>query len=636
MIQDKKHLIIIAGLTLSLSACQGGPSPTSPSDSQPSTSVSTLPVASPLPIFPGGEPTVAPSVSPSTAPTAVPTSTPSVSPTAAPTPAPSLPPNAIPSLAPQPLETPLPGVLPGLPAEVVDLRENFFKNYGINPFVEASSDPVSTFAADVDTASFTIARSYINNRRQLPPPDSVRTEEYLNYFNYQYPQPLNGAFAIQTDIAPSYFGDDSSKLLRIGLQGREVLARNRKAARLTFVIDVSGSMNRENRLGLAKQSIKLLLDQLKESDQVGIVVFGTEARVLLGHTPVSSRSIIEGAIEQLRPEGSTHTEAGLKLGYAQARQAFLAGAINRVMLVSDGVANVGAKGPEEILAQIRIEKEQGITLTTLGFGLEGFNDALMEQLANQGDGNFAYIDTLEQAKRVLVEQLTNTLQVIAKDVKIQVNFNPELVEQYRLLGYENRDIADDDFTNDAVDAGEVGSNHSVTALYEVRFKPDQQSGEVAQVKVRYQDIDDKNQIKEISKLVFASEVVSFSNASASLKLATVAAEFAEILRGSVFAEGSSLAEVLSLAQEVQQSNPSQDIQELVSLLQQANHLKNPTPGSSLGSLVTQSQNPKKLPQWQPYLIQQLGGLRAPSPSPSPSAQPMRQSGVFDKPDAVSR
>ncbi len=607
MAKERISLLIAAGLALSLSACTSSPSLVSQGNpQQPSVSATATPAASGIPLA-----SPSPTVTPTTAPTAEPSAVPSASPSA---------PATVPSLAPVPSATPVPGILPSPVTEIVDLRENFFKNYGINPFVETSSDPVSTFAADVDTASFTIARSYINNQKQLPPQDSVRTEEYLNYFNYQYPQPLNGAFAIQADIAPSFFGDPSSKLLRVGLQGREVLARNRKAARLTFVIDVSGSMNRENRLGLAKQSIKLLLDQLKDSDQVGIVVFGTDARVLLGHTPVSSRNIIEGAIEQLRPEGSTHTEAGLKLGYAQAKQAFQTGAINRVILVSDGVANVGAKGPEDILAQIRAEKEQGITLTTLGFGLEGFNDTLMEQLANQGDGNFAYIDSLDQAKRVLVQQLTSTLQVIAKDVKIQVNFNPELVEQYRLMGYENRDLADDDFTNDAVDAGEVGSNHSVTALYEVRFKPEVQSGEVAQIKVRYQDIDDNNQIKEISKQVFASEVVSFQNASASFKLATAAAEFAEILRASVFAEGSSLAEVLSLAREVQQSTPSQDIQDLVSLLQQANNLKNPGSGSSVGDLVTQSQNPKQLPEWQNYLVKQLGGLSSNPASSKTSAQ----------------
>lgn len=542
--------------------------------------------------------------SPSASPSALPSADPSAIATPAPsgTPAPSALPTLSPSSGPQPTATPSPN---NLQPAITDYRQNFFINYGVNPFVEAATDPLSTFAADVDTGSYSLTRAYLN-QGLLPPEAAVRTEEFINSFNYQYNQPLNGTFAIHTDLAPSYFGDPSSKLLRVGIQGKEVLDHNRKQAILTVVIDVSGSMNRENRLELAKASLKLLLSQLRPSDQVGVVVYGTEARVLIGHTPVSSRALIEGALEQLRPEGSTNAEAGLSLAYTEAERALRLGAINRVILVSDGVANVGAKGPEEILTRIKGATSKGITLTTLGFGLQGFNDVLMEQLANQGDGNYAYIDSLEQARKLLVEQLTSTLQVIAKDVKIQLEFNPELVDQYRLLGYENRDVADDDFRNDAVDAGEVGSNHAVTALYEVRFKPEARPGRVGTLRIRYQDAEDQ-MTKELAEEINSSNLVAFSNASPSFKLATAVAEFAEVLRGSVFAEGSKLSNVLSLAREAQQKNPDPQLAELVSVLEKAQNLYQPGEASSVTSLVNQSQNPKQLPQWQQFLLKQLGG-----------------------------
>lgn len=581
-----------------LAAC--GPAPTTPT---PSPSASALPSDFP---FPSATPTAAPSAMPTGI--ATPTPAPSASATASPMPSASA--SAMPSTAPSTSASPVPSPSAGPvgPDQVTrDSRQNFFTNYGVNPFVEAATDPFSTFAADVDTASYTLARGYLNTN-QLPPQSSVRTEEYLNYFNYHYGQPLTGAFAIHTDLIPSYFGEADTKMLRVGIQGKEVLEKDRQDAVLTFVIDVSGSMNQDNRLELVKRSLRLLVDQLRPTDKIGIVIYGTEARRVLPHTSVSDKNAILSAIDSLRPEGSTNVEKGLTLAYQEASTVLRPGQINRVILCSDGVANVGETGPEAILSKIKQNSEAGITLTTLGFGMGEYNDTLMEQLANQGDGSYAYIDTFEEAQRVLVTQLTSTLQIIAKDVKIQVAFNPELVDQYRLLGYENRDVADDDFRNDTVDAGEVGANHSVTALYEVRFKPEASTGEVAKVYLRYADVADANRVKELNKAVQASDLKAFSNADGSLRLAVSVAEFAEILRGSIFAREGKLSQVVELARTAQNAYPSDTlISEFSTLAQRAAALQQPTTVKSLDAILAESKNDKNLPAWQNFLLKQLGG-----------------------------
>lgn len=561
------------------------------------------------PASPSAMPSLSPTTAPSEAPTTEPATAPTAAPSTSPTSAPSSPPSASSapevSASPQASGTPAPSASPA--GEVQALRDNFFKNYGINPFVEAATDPLSTFAVDVDTASYTVTRNYLNNNL-LPPAAAVRTEEFLNYFDYHYPQPLNSKFAIHTDLVPAYFGDTGGKLMRVGVQGLEVLEKDRKNVDLTFVIDVSGSMNQLNRLELVKESLRILLNRLKATDRIGLVVYGTDARTVLPHTAANERVRIMAAIDSLRPEGSTNVEAGLRLGYAEASAMMRPGAVNRVILCSDGVANVGATGPEAILSTIKASSENGITLTTLGFGMGEYNDTLMEQLANQGDGNYAYIDSLDEAQKLLDEQLISTLQVIAKDVKIQVAFNPQLVDQYRLLGYENRDIADDDFRDDTVDAGEVGSNHSVTALYEVRFKPDAQEGDVASITVRYKDVDDAERVKELARTVRATDLVAFSSAPGSLRLATSVAEFAEILRNSIFAQGSQLSAVAELAATAQKAYPDDTrIQEFVTLAQKAAELQRPPSVQSLDNIVSNSQNPNQLTSWKSFLIKQLGG-----------------------------
>lgn len=418
-----------------------------------------------------------------------------------------------------------------------------FRDYGVNPFVDTSEDRLSTFAVDVDTASYTLMRNYLN-QGLLPPPEAVRVEEFVNYFDQDYAAPPNSAFAVFADGAPAlFYRDGSTHLIRIGLQGRQVNDWARQPAALTFVIDVSGSMNRENRLGLVKQSLQLLVDNLRPSDTVAIVVYGSEARLVLPPTSAEDRTAILSAIYALRPEGSTNAEAGLLLGYDVALRGFLPGGINRIILCSDGVANVGNTGPEAILAQVRDYARRNIQLTTVGFGMGNFNDVLMEQLANQGNGFYAYVDDLDEARRVFVEDLTSTLQVIALDAKVQVDFNPDTVSYYRLLGYENRALADQDFRNDEVDAGEIGAGHTVTALYALVLHPGAQ-GRLATVSVRWQDPATR-QVNEINGNINTWDLADdFRQASARYQLSVLAAHYAEILRASPWAAHLRLADLL--------------------------------------------------------------------------------------------
>ena len=332
-------------------------------------------------------------------------------------------------------------------------HDMFFKGSGTNPFIDTEDDHLSTFAMDVDTGSYSITRRYLTDG-YLPPPEAVRVEEFVNTFDYNYDPPTEDAFAIHIDGAPSKFGEGKRlQLLRIGLQGRVIPAEHRKDAILTFVIDVSGSMQKENRLGLVKKALTLLVDQLRPTDKVGIVVYGSRGKLVLPHTGIEQRSEILAAINSLAPNGSTNAEEGLRIGYDLAWRNASVNHINRVILCSDGVANVGNTGPDTILKEIRTYVNKGITLSTVGFGMGNYNDVLMEQLADTGDGSYAYVDTLTEAKRIFVENLTGTLQLIAKDAKIQVDFNSEVVSRFRLLGYENRRLDHEQFRDDTVDAG---------------------------------------------------------------------------------------------------------------------------------------------------------------------------------------
>jgi Ca-activated chloride channel family protein len=420
----------------------------------------------------------------------------------------------------------------------------FFKNYGTNPFVDADEDRFSTFGVDVDTASYTVVRRYLKDGH-LPPEKAVRVEEFVNAFDYGYKRPSRSAFMINIEGSSSPFRE-KTKLLRIGLQGREVRPERRKDAVLTFVIDVSGSMAEENRLDLVKRSLRILVNRMGWGDRIAIVVYGSRAWTVLPHTSAEDRWSILEALEALAPEGATNAEEGLVLGYSLAERGYRRGAINRVILCSDGVANVGRTGAESILERIRGYSRRGITLTALGFGMGNYNDVLLEQLGDKGDGHYAYIDEIEEARRIFGEGITGTLQVIARDVKVQVEFDPRQVRSYRLLGYENRDVEDEKFRDDTVDGGEVGAGHSVTALYEVKLWPGRQ-GRLAAVRVRYKDPQGEN-VMEVAAPLFTTDLApAFGHTTPEFQLAATVALFAEVLRKSHWAQGHTLEAVHRMA-----------------------------------------------------------------------------------------
>ena len=450
----------------------------------------------------------------------------------------------------------------------------FFKHYGVNPFIDTEDDRFSTFAMDVDTTSYAVARRFIMDGF-LPEPEAVRVKEFVNYFNHGYEPPEDGAFAIHVEGSPSPFGGPNHLLMRVGLKGKTIPADERKDASLIFVIDVSGSMDRGDRLGLVKQSLELLVGQLRPADRVGIVIYGSRGQVLLEPTRGTDTETIMGAIQALRSGGSTNAAEGLELGYRMAEGELRPDRITRVMLLSDGVANVGDTGPESILKLIKNQVEEGVTLSTVGFGMGNYNDILMEQLANDGNGAYSYVDTLKEARRVFVENLTGTLQVIALDSKVQVDFNPDVVSRYRLLGYENRRVDDADFRNDQVDAGEVGAGHSVTALYEIKLHPEAQ-GELANVFIRYEDPDSREVI-ELSRAFNTEQLAaSFEQSAPTFRLAAVVAELAEILRESYWALDGSLETLAQTAADVQRLFPEDaDVAELVHLIKQASALTSP-------------------------------------------------------------
>jgi Ca-activated chloride channel family protein len=471
---------------------------------------------------------------------------------------------------------PAPTATPGgqQPPNGQSAGDMFFQNYGVNPSVDTEEDHLSTFALDVDTGSYTVARRYVNDG-SLPPKDAIRVEEFVNYFEQDYPNPPeHQAFGINIDGAGTPFGlNEHYQMLRVGLQGYAVPPELRKDVSLTFVIDVSGSMDIENRLGLVKQALELLVRQLGSRDRVAIVVFGTEAHLVLEPTSGADKRTILGAIRSLHAEGVTNAADGLRLGYRVASRAYNPEAVNRVILCSDGVANVGATGAGSIWESIeRYAKDGGITLATIGFGMGNYNDVLMEQLADHGDGFYAYVDTLAEARRLFVQNLTGTLQVIAKDAKVQVDFNPDVVARYRLVGYENRAVADEQFRDNSVDAGEIGAGHSATALYEIKLRPEAR-GRVATVYMRWED-PDTGQVVELSRDYRSDQIAErFEDASPRFQMAVLVAEYAEILRGSYWAHKNNAGDVLVEARRVGDLLPEdEDVSEFIDLVRQANRL----------------------------------------------------------------
>ncbi|MCB2381897.1 VWA domain-containing protein [Shewanella sp. SR1] len=351
----------------------------------------------------------------------------------------------------------------------IPLAQNKFEQQVQNGIMVAGEIPVSTFSIDVDTGSYATLRRMLREGR-LPEKGTVRVEEMLNYFAYDYPLPAKNAapFSVTTELAPSPY-NDNMMLLRIGLKGYDLPKSQLGASNLVFLLDVSGSMASADKLPLLQTALKLLTAQLSAQDKVSIVVYAGAAGVVLDGASGNDTQTLTYALEQLSAGGSTNGGQGITQAYQLAKKHFIPNGINRVILATDGDFNVGVTDFDDLIALIEKEKDHGIGLTTLGFGLGNYNDQLMEQLADKGNGNYAYIDTLNEARKVLVDELSSTLFTIAKDVKVQVEFNPALVSEYRLIGYENRALAREDFNNDKVDAGEIGAGHTVTALYELRY-----------------------------------------------------------------------------------------------------------------------------------------------------------------------
>lgn len=356
-----------------------------------------------------------------------------------------------------------PGIMPPMPHQPAAGER--YENYQGNGVCLVSEEPVSTFSIDVDTGSYSNVRRFLNHG-QMPPADAVRVEEMINYFSYGYDTPADPEqpFNVTTEVAPSPF-NAGRHLLMVGLKGYEV--SERLPANFVFLIDVSGSMQAPSKLGLVKSSLRMLTRHLGADDRIGIVTYAGNAGVVLEPVAGDKKPEIEAAIDELAAGGSTYGQGGLIEAYRLARNNFTEGNINRVILLTDGDFNVGISSVEALKDFISQQRDSGIGLTALGFGMGNYNDTMLEQLADVGNGNYAYIDNLNEAKRVLVDQASSTFQTIASDVKIQVEFNPRVVAEYRLVGYENRLLAREDFNNDRVDAGEIGAGHTVTAIYEI-------------------------------------------------------------------------------------------------------------------------------------------------------------------------
>jgi Ca-activated chloride channel family protein len=446
---------------------------------------------------------------------------------------------------------------------IAPVANNAFVDHGTNPVHKVADERLSTFAIDVDTASYTYGRRSLREG-QLPPRESVRVEEWVNYFGYDYPAPKGSdPFAVALEAAPSPFAK-GKHLLRIGIQGKKVENAARKPARLTFLVDTSGSMQGPDRLGLVQQSLRMLVDNLNPTDSVAICTYAGSVREVLAPTGIEDKAKIHEAIAALTAGGGTAMGSGLELAYKLASANFIDGGVNRIIVCSDGDANVGRTSQQEIQATIKSYVEKGITLSTTGFGTGNYKDALMEALADKGNGNYSYIDSLQQAKRVFVEQLAGTLEVIAKDVKVQVEFDPKSVASYRLVGYENRKLENQDFRNDKVDAGEIGAGHRVTALYELTLA-DAPSGPLATVRVRHKAPDAKAEdaAKESAFAIATGELEDRAqDGSADFRFAAAVAGFAEILRGSPEAKSWTIAQVVEIASG---SATSSEREELIAL-----------------------------------------------------------------------
>lgn len=475
-------------------------------------------------------------------------------------------------------------------APVPGMNTESYSRIDDNPFLEAKQNPLSTFSIDVDTASYSNVRRMLANG-QRPPKDAVRIEELVNYFPYRYPAPQGDSpFAVHAETLPCPWSP-THRLVKLGLKGRELTTTSRPPANLVFLLDVSGSMDDPHKLPLLKKALQLLVAQLREDDRVAIAVYAGASGLALPSTSGANRQRILSALDELGAGGSTNGAAGIQLAYRTAQENFLEGGINRVILATDGDFNVGTSSEGELTRLVEEKAKSGVALTVLGLGMGNYKDSMLEKLADKGNGNYAYLDTLQEARKVLVEQASGTLVTIAKDVKLQVEFNPAHVQAYRLIGYENRLLRSEDFNDDKKDAGELGAGHTVTALYEVvpvgervelptvdalRYQapahPERSRGtleggdELMTVKLRY-----KHPVGETSRLLSFPVVEGTRPPSPDARFAAAVAEFGLLLRDSPHKGRASWGEVLELATSSAGDDPYR--REFLQLVKQASALR---------------------------------------------------------------
>ena len=454
------------------------------------------------------------------------------------------------------------------PAPMVQYNDMDGENYGdllVNTVTRVTEQPVSTFSIDVDTGAYSNVRRVLNSG-QLPPGEAVRVEELINYFDYAYDDQRlkDRPFSLTTEVGPSPW-NSGKHLIHIGIKGMDMAATELPPSNLVFLVDVSGSMNSAEKLGLLRNSLKLLTDQMDAEDRISIVVYAGASGVVLEPTPGNDRVSIHHALNSLTAGGSTNGGAGIQLAYQLAQQAFIKNGINRVVLATDCDFNIGTTNFDALIDLVETRRRGGVALTTLGFGRGNYNDHLMEQLADAGNGNHAYIDTLNEAQKVLVDEISSTLNTIASDVKIQVEFNPAVVAEYRLIGYENRALNREDFNNDKVDAGEIGAGHTVTAIYEVSLaggghqtveplrygvKENTDSSfvdELALLRLRYKAAHDQSS-RLIEEPILVGEIApQLSDTSNRFRFSAAVAAFGQQLRGGKWLHQFDYDDVLNLA-----------------------------------------------------------------------------------------
>ncbi len=464
-----------------------------------------------------------------------------------------------------PAPGPVPDIAPGGSRQVTDFNTESYDQIVDNPFMEVTQNPLSTFSIDVDTASYANARRFLK-RGVLPPRGAVRIEEMVNYFSYDYATPSGSdPFSVQVEIAQAPW-ELQHRLVRVGIKGKEINLANRPSSNLVFLLDVSGSMRPENKLPLLKKAMRLLVEKLGENDRVAIAVYAGASGLVLPSTPCDKKEQILASLDRLQAGGSTNGASGIQLAYDTAVSNFIAGGTNRVILATDGDFNVGVTNQSDLIRMIEEKAKSGVFLSVLGFGVGNYKDSTIEKIADKGNGNYAYIDTLNEARKVLVREMGATLITIAKDVKIQIEFNPAQVKAYRLIGYENRMLRAQDFNDDTKDAGEIGAGHTVTALYEVvpagksadvpkvdplKYQKSRQitgasgSNEMLTLKLRYKE--PSGQTSKPLEFPVRDQARLYSQASVDFKFAAAVASFGMVLRDSPHKGNATLSGALELA-----------------------------------------------------------------------------------------